>query len=286
MTVRDVDGSIVGDARAWLVQARGFVLDMDGVLYRGNQLIPEVPRFLDSLRAAGIPFAMATNNSTLSPAQYVAKLAAMGVEVEERVIVTSGIATAAYLKSRFPRGTRAYVVGMAALEEAVFGDGYFVEAHRDVDVVVSGADFALVYEKLKIACLCLRAGAAYVATNADATYPTEEGLIPGSGAIVAALRACTGVEPVVVGKPGAVLTESALEIIGVAPREAVMLGDRLDTDILSGQRAGTRTVLVLTGVSDRAEIEATGIVPDLVIETLAPLADLYSAIAPGRATGR
>jgi 4-nitrophenyl phosphatase len=248
---------------------------MDGVLYRGNQLIPEVPAFLDALRAASIPFAMATNNSTLSPAQYVTKLAGMGIEVAEHTIVTSGVATATYLKSRFPAGTRAYVVGMSALEEAVFGDGYCVEGRHDVDVVISGADFELIYEKLKVACLCLRAGAAYVATNADVTYPSEEGLIPGSGTIVAALRACTGVEPVVVGKPGAVLTESAMELIGVEPHTTVMLGDRLDTDILSGQRAGTRTILVLTGVSDRAEIEATGISPDLVVETLAPLADFY-----------
>lgn len=286
MSVTELDEPIEQDARAWLAGARGYVLDMDGVLYRGNQMIPEVPAFLDTLRNAGIPVAMATNNSTLSPAQYVTKLAGMGIDVAENTIVTSGVATATYLKARFPSGTRAYVVGMAALEEAVFGDGYFIQARHDVDVVISGADFELVYEKLKIACLCLRAGAAYVATNADATYPSEEGLIPGSGTIVAALRACTGVEPVVVGKPGTVLTESAMELIGVAPEETVMLGDRLETDILSGQRAGTRTVLVLTGVSDRAEIDATGIQPDLVIDTLAQLTRFYRRRALSLSTDR
>lgn len=273
------------EAATWLSAARGFVLDMDGVLYRGNQLIPEVPEFLNSLRRAGIPFAMATNNSTLSPAQYVRKLNGMGIEVEEHTIVTSGVATAAYLKSRFPKGTRAYVVGMAALREAVFGDGYFEPATRGVEVVISGADFELVYESLKIACLCLRAGAAYVATNGDVTYPSEEGLIPGSGAIVAALRACTGVDPVVVGKPGAVLTQSAMEILGTEPAQTVMLGDRLDTDILSGQAAGTRTVLVLTGVSDRTEIEQTGIWPDLVVNTLAELTAIYDRVPVQGRTG-
>ncbi len=275
MTAGDTLSVIDDQQRDWLASIRGYVLDMAGVLYRGAQLIPEVPAFLTALREADIPFAMATNNSTLGPAQYVAKLAGMGIDVDEHTIVTSGIATADYLRTRFPRHTRAYVVGMQALEDAIFGDGYFVEAHHDVDVVVSGADFALTYEKLRVACLCLRAGAAYVATNADVTYPSEEGLIPGAGTIVAALRACTGVEPTVVGKPGPVLTESALRIIGVDPAEAVMLGDRLDTDILSGQRTGCRTVLVLTGVSDRAEIESSGIRPDLVVETLEPLTRIY-----------
>jgi 4-nitrophenyl phosphatase len=255
----------------WAATIHGCILDMDGVLYRGNTIIPEVPAFIDALTTAGIPYAMATNNSTNTPLQYVEKLAAMGIDVPEHTVVTSGVATATLLKSKYARGTTIYVVGMAALEEALFADGYFVPAGVDAQVVVSGANFELRYEHLKTACLAIRAGAAYVATNADKTFPTEIGLIPGAGAIVAALSAATGVDPLVVGKPSPAMIESCLTILGVEARNALMIGDRLDTDILAGQRAGTPTLLVLTGVSTLQDVADQGVTPDVIIETLDPL---------------
>jgi 4-nitrophenyl phosphatase len=267
---------------AWLADARGFVLDMDGVLYRGNTPIAGVPEFLASLRAAGIACTMATNNATMTATQYVTKLAGMGITVDESVIVTSSKATRTYLQATYPRGTTIYVVGMTALQEAIFGDGYFTPAEREAQVVVSGADFELTYNQLKIACLAIRAGADYVATNADVTFPSEEGLVPGSGAIVAALSASTSVDPLVVGKPSPVMIEACLELMGVDTSAAVMLGDRLDTDILAGQRAGARTVMVLTGVSTVAEAQATGIVPDVIVPTLAPLTAFYASHAAAR----
>jgi 4-nitrophenyl phosphatase len=257
----------------WMSTLRGCVLDMDGVLYRGNTLIPEVPDFIAALDAAGIAYAMATNNSTNTPRQYVEKLRGMGIDVPEERIVTSGVATATYLKSRFPRGSTVFVVGMDALHEAIFSDDYFVPAGKEAEIVVSGADFELRYDKLKTACLAIRAGAPYVATNADKTFPSEEGLIPGSGAIVAALTAATGVDPVIVGKPNPELVQSCLDIMGTTVTNTVMIGDRLDTDILAGHRAGTMTLLVLTGVSTRAEVAETGIIPDIIVETLAPLTE-------------
>lgn len=262
---------------SWTDDIDGCVLDMDGVLYRGNTLIPEVPAFLAALDAAGIRWAMATNNSTNTPRQYSEKLAAMGIVAADERVVTSGVATATWLRSQYRAGTRIFMVGMSALEQALFDDGYFVPAGRDAEVVVSGADFELRYDKLKTACLAIREGAAYVATNADKTFPSEEGLIPGSGAIVAALTAATGVDPVVVGKPNPELVQSSLRIMGVTADRALMIGDRLDTDILAGQRAGTRTLLVLTGVSSRQEIADTGIVPDIIVDTLAPFTALLHA---------
>lgn len=267
-----------------MADIRGCVLDMDGVLYRGNTLIPEVPAFLDALERAEIPYSMATNNSTNSPQQYVEKLRAMGIEVPAESIVTSGVAAATHLRSRFPAGTSVYVVGMAALYEAVFADGYFVPGERDAQVVVSGGNFDLHYDMLKTACLAIRAGATYIATNADKTFPSEEGLIPGSGAIVAALSAATGVDPLVVGKPNPELVTSCVDIMGVSAQQTLMIGDRLDTDILAGQRAGTRTLLVLTGVSDRAEVRESGIVPDVIVDTLAPLTQQLASVSSG--TGR
>jgi 4-nitrophenyl phosphatase len=267
---------IDGATAAWLAGIRGYILDMDGVLYRGNTLIPEVKAFLCALDSAGIPYTMATNNSTNSQLDYVMKLERLGVSVPEESIFTSAVATATYLRSTYPDGTRVYVVGMKALRHAIFEDGYFFPAEANADVVVSGADFELVYGSLRTACLAIRAGADYVATNADTTFPSEAGLIPGSGAIVAALVAATDVEPTIVGKPSPVMVESCLTAMGIEASQAVMLGDRLDTDILAGQRANTRTVMVLTGVHTPADVRRTGIEPDLVIDTLEPLTRFHT----------
>lgn len=265
----------------WAHRIDGCILDMDGVLYRGNTLVSEVPRFIDTLNRAGIPYAMATNNSTNTPRQYVAKLAAMGIDVPEASIVTSGVATATLLRSRYEPGTTIYVVGMTALAEALFADDYFRPAGEDAQIVVSGAHFELRYEHLRTACLAIRAGAAYVATNADKTFPTEVGLIPGSGAIVAALTAATDTDPLVVGKPSPEMIGSCLTIIGVEASRALMIGDRLDTDILAGERAGTATMLVLTGVSTVQDVAVTGIVPDIIVETLDPLSDALAGRLDG-----
>lgn len=267
---------INGATAEWLAGIRGYILDMDGVLYRGDTLIPEVPDFLSALDSAGIPYTMATNNSTNSQLDYVMKLERLGVSVPEESIFTSAVATATYLRSTYPDGTRIYVVGMKALRQAIFGDGYFFPAETNADVVVSGADFELVYGALRTACLAIRAGADYVATNADTTFPSEAGLIPGSGAIVAALVAATGVEPTVVGKPSPVMVESCLTAMAIDASQAVMLGDRLDTDILAGQRANTRTAMVLTGVHTPADVRQMGIEPDLVIDTLDALTRFHA----------
>lgn len=255
-------------APGWISSVEAFIIDMDGVLYRGSEAIPEARPFLAALDEYDIPYMMATNNSTQTPDEYVAKLGRMGIEIRPDQVFTSALATADYLRATYPPGTKANVVGMAALNEAVFGDGYFKEAGTDADVVISGADWQLVYETLRVACLAIRNGADYVATNADTTFPTPEGLIPGAGSIVAALVASGGKEPVVVGKPSPVMVERSLSQLGVEASRTVMLGDRLDTDILAGQRAGCKTVLVTTGISSVEDIAATGIEPDWTIDTL------------------
>lgn len=270
---------------AWAAAIDGCILDMDGVIYRGDTLIPGVPDFLAALDDAGIAWSMATNNATKTQRDYVEKLARMGIDAPEARIVTSAVATAAYLRHTYPRGTTIYVVGMDALRDAIFGDGHFTPAGPDAQVVVSGADFDLRYDDLKVACLAIRAGADYIATNGDRTFPTEDGLIPGSGAIVAALVAATDVQPVVIGKPSPEMIGSCLEMMGTTASRTLMVGDRLDTDIQAGINAGTRTLLVLTGVSTSADIEAFGIVPDVVVPTLAPVTDAFRGRAP-KANGR
>jgi 4-nitrophenyl phosphatase len=258
-----------------LDQVRGYVIDMDGVLYRGDAVLPHVCDFLEALDRHDVPFVLATNNSTRSSEQYVEKLAHMGVAVAASRILTSGQATAARMKEEYPGGSTVYVVGMDALREAIFADGYFVPAGKDAQVVASGADFELTYENLMIATLAIRRGAGFIATNGDTTFPTEEGLIPGAGAILAALEAATNVSPEVIGKPSTGMLIQGAALLGTEPGATVMLGDRLDTDILAGRRAGFTTLMVLTGVSTLEELATSELQPDVLLPDLGPLVEYY-----------
>ncbi len=254
--------------RALLERVRGIAFDMDGVLYRGEQPLPAAAELVAELEKRGIGFVMVTNNATKTPEEYAAKLARMGMTVPAERIVTSAIATRDWMRQRYEPGTTVYVLGMAALQQAIYDGGYFVPAGRDAQVVVNGADFTLTYEKLKIATLAIRAGADWIATNADRTFPSEEGLIPGSGAIVAALQAATDRAPIVIGKPEPAMVLRAADLLGVPPDQLLVVGDRLDTDILAGQRAGSFTALVLTGVSTLTDVRASAVQPDIVLDDL------------------
>jgi 4-nitrophenyl phosphatase len=244
---------------------------MDGVLYRGTEPLPGVAELFTTLQERGRRFMLATNNSMSTSASYVKKLAAMGIEVEAEAILTSAMATRGYLDQEFPVGSRFLVVGMPALSEQLFREPGFgpVESASDVPAaVVVGLDRAFTYEKLAAAHAAIRNGARFIATNSDATLPTESGLVPGCGSIVAAIETATSTRPVVIGKPEPLMLEIALAQMGIPPHEAVMVGDRLDTDILAGHRAGMLTVMVLTGVSTREEILASPAWPDLVFTDL------------------
>lgn len=254
--------------RALLERVRGIAFDMDGVLYRGEQPLPAAAELVAELEKRGIGFVMVTNNATKTPEEYAAKLARMGMTVPAERIVTSAIATRDWMRQRYAPGTTVYVLGMAALQQAIYDGGYFVPTGRDAQVVVNGADFTLTYEKLKIATLAIRAGADWIATNADRTFPSEEGLIPGSGAIVAALQAATDRAPIVIGKPEPAMVLRAADLLGVPPDQLLVVGDRLDTDILAGQRAGSLTALVLTGVSTLTDVRASAVQPDIVLDDL------------------
>lgn len=253
---------------------KNFIIDVDGVLYRGQQPLAGAREFLDHLRRRGIPFILATNNSVRTPKQYVAKLGAMDIEVTEDHILTSGQATALYLTQVASPRAKVYVIGEEGLFSAVREQGFIV-TDREVDFVVMGLDFELTYEKLKIATLAIRAGSSFIATNPDTTLPTEQGLIPGSGAILAALEAATGVSPLVIGKPQPILLRLAMEKLGITPDGTAIIGDRLETDILGGKEVGLTTILVLTGISDREELETSPYQPDLVFENIGRLCQAW-----------
>ncbi len=245
------------------------VIDMDGVLYRGDEPLPKLCEFFAYLRQKPIPFMLATNNSTHSPEQYIAKLARMGVTILPTEILTSGQATARFLACEYPAGTRVHVFGMPSLRKAIEEVG-FVLADEDVALVVASMDREVTFEKLKRATLLIRGGARFVATNWDPTVPSADGLlIPGTGAMIAALETASGVTPIAIGKPEPTMFQLALEQMRARPETTAAIGDRVDTDILGGQRAGLTTICVLSGSSSRAEAEAFG--PDYIFEDIAAL---------------
>jgi 4-nitrophenyl phosphatase len=256
-----------------LNEIQALVIDMDGVLWRGNDPLPGLIEFFDLLHTRSIPFMLATNNATKTPAQYVQKLAGFGVMVRPASILTSSLATAAYLQQEFNPGATVYVLGQDGLREAMQDAGFSLvdDASRPADIVVAGLDTTLTYEKLKHAALLIRRGARFVGSNGDLAFPAEEGLAPGAGAILAALEAATGVAPIVIGKPERLMFDIAVQKLGSRPEQTAMLGDRLETDILGGQRAGLKTILVTTGVDNEDSIPQKDIHPDAVFSGIQEL---------------
>ncbi|MFB0535176.1 MAG: HAD-IIA family hydrolase [Anaerolineae bacterium] len=250
------------------------IIDMDGVLYRGHEAIPGLREFFALLRARSIGFILATNNSTRTAQQYVDKLAQMGVEVALSEILTSSQATAMYLETLAPPGTKVYVIGEEGLETAVRERGYIISGDG-AEFVVVGMDRRLSYEKLKVATLLIRRGARFIGSNPDKTLPTEEGLIPGAGAMLAALEASTGIAPTIVGKPERTIFELALVKLGGSKEDTAIVGDRLETDVLGGYNAGLMTILVLSGAATRQDVDSAPVKPDLVFEDVRHLYEVW-----------
>jgi len=263
--------SSVQDAIQRLRTATGWIFDMDGVLYRGTEALPGVQELFDELHHRGLPFRLATNNSMASPTMYVDRLAGMGITADEGSILTSAMATRQYILDHIGATAKLHVLGMPALTDQLLAHGDFTVVDPDFetpDAVVVGLDRDATYDKLRKADRGIRYGAQFIATNGDVTLPTENGLVPGCGALVAALVASTGRHPVVIGKPEAHLLEAAVADMGIGRQQCVMVGDRLDTDIAAGHSLGMLTVMVLTGVSTREEIASAPIKPDLVYTDL------------------
>ncbi|ASJ15360.1 HAD-IIA family hydrolase [Thermococcus radiotolerans] len=255
------------------------IFDMDGVLYRGNEPVDGARELINLLKEAGVPFIFLTNNSTKDPSMYREKLLSMGIDVPEDVILTSGLATRLYMERHFEPG-KVFVIGGEGLHREMERLGWGIVdvdearegAWREVKYVVVGLDPGLTYEKLKYATLAIRNGARFIGTNPDTTYPAEEGIYPGAGSIIAALKASTDVEPLIIGKPNEPAYEVARsKLDGVD--EIWMIGDRLDTDMVFAKRFGMKAVMVLTGVNTLKDVEETRIKPDLVLPSVKELLD-------------
>lgn len=259
-----------------LPQIRAVVMDMDGVLWRGDEPLPGLKEFFAFLAAESIPYALATNNSTKTVAAYVKKFAGFGLEVDPACIVTSAVATADYLRATYPPTARVHLVGAYGLHEIIIAAG-FTPVMLDADVVVAGLDPDITYEKLRRATYLIRNGAVFIGTNGDRSFPLPDGFGPGAGAILAALEASTDQSPQIIGKPEPTMFKMALNRLGVAPEQALMIGDRLETDILGGLRAGLWTALVRTGVTTPAILAASEIEPHLVFDDLVSLREAWEA---------
>lgn len=249
------------------------IIDMDGVLYLGDKPMPRLCEFIHFLRMRPIQFILATNNSTRTAQEYVDKLAGMGVSVSPDEILVSGQAAARYLAREYPCGTKVHVLGMPALKQALVEEG-FTLADESVHLVVASMDRNITYEKLKRASLLIQGGARFIATNLDPTVPSDEGLLPGTGSIIRALEVASGVRPTAIGKPEPIMYQLAIEQMGAHLETTAVIGDRVDTDILGGKRAGLMTICVLSGASNRAEaFEA-----DMVFDDIAHLLDVWSSL--------
>ena len=240
---------------------------MDGVLWRGETALPGLQEFVDTLRNTKRRMVLATNNSSSTVDQYVNKLKRMGIDVHPEEILTSAQATGNYLYKIAPKQSRVFVIGGDGLTNAI-RDYEFTLTEDDPDYVVVGIDKKISWAKLNTAVISIRAGAKFIGTNPDSTYPTENGIGVGNGAILAAIRVATGVSPLVIGKPETPIYEQALQRLKSNASDTLMIGDRLDTDILGAQRAGIATLLLLTGVTTLEMSKTSVIQPDLVLPGL------------------
>jgi len=264
----------------------GFLIDMDGVIYRERQLIPGAERFISSLLERGIPFVFLTNNSQRTRRDVATKLSRMGIFVDESHIFTCAMATARFLAAQKPGGT-AFVIGEGGLTQALHKNGYSI-VDDDPDYVVVGEGRTFNMEIVEAAVRMILRGSKLIATNIDPNCPTSHGRRPGCGAIVAMLETATGLKAFSVGKPSPVMMRAARKELGLATDETIMIGDTMETDILGGVSMGYRTALVLTGSTRREDLKRYAYRPDTILDSIADLcaeqtyAEVVEALEPQR----
>jgi 5'-nucleotidase len=246
-------------------------MDMDGVLIREQTVVPGANRFIERLRALERRFLVLTNNSMYTPRDLAARLTAIGLDVPEERIWTSAMATANFLDGQRPEGS-AFVVGEAGLTTALHAIGYTL-TDRAPDYVVLGETRTYSFERIARAIRLIAAGARFIATNPDPIGPTPDGPLPATGSVAALISRATGVEPYFVGKPNPLMMRSALNAIDAHSETSAMVGDRMDTDVVSGLEAGMHTVLVLTGITSRADAERFPYRPSRIVDSIADLVD-------------
>jgi NagD protein len=256
-------------------EIHSWLMDMDGVLVHEEAAIPGADRFIAALREREIPFLVLTNNSIYTRRDLAARLRASGLDIPEESIWTSALATAGFLRDQRPGGS-AFVIGEAGLTTALHQEGYTL-TERDPDYVVLGETRTYSFERITQAIRLIENGARFIATNPDATGPSPDGSLPATGAVAALITRATNRDPYYVGKPNPLMMRSALNAIDAHSETTAMIGDRMDTDVVSGLEAGLETVLVLTGVSTRESAERFPFRPSRILDSVADLAEEIEA---------
>ncbi len=259
----------------WLPNIRAVLFDMDGVVYVGKRPLPGAQAMFDYLDASGRSWLCITNNASMTPQQFAAKLAAMDIHVAPERILSSAEATAHWLAERvadgWPQG-KVFVMGMDGLRLALQAKGFELTSNPlAATYAVAGANFNLTFEDLVETTIAIRNGARYIGTNGDLTFPTERGQIPGTGSVLALLSAASDVQPFVIGKPNPPMFEIAMRRLGVSAAEVMMVGDRYDTDIAGAIALGMKSVGILTGIDTREHFAAQEPPPHLIAEDLPQL---------------
>lgn len=245
---------------------KGYLIDLDGTMYRGEEKIEEASDFVKALQERGIPYLFVTNNSMRRPERVAEKLERFDIPATREKIFTTSMATANYIYERKQDAT-VYMIGEEGLHDALVEKG-FTLVDKNPDFVVVGLDREITYEKLTKACLAVRGGATFISTNGDIAIPTEHGLLPGNGSITSVIAVSTTVDPIFIGKPEAIIMEQALKVLGIAKEETLMVGDNYDTDILAGMNADMDTLLVHTGVTTVEKLKEYEVHPTHVVHNL------------------
>ncbi|WP_040979021.1 TIGR01457 family HAD-type hydrolase [Oceanobacillus jeddahense] len=245
---------------------KGYLIDLDGTMYRGNEVIPEAVPFVKQLAERNIPYVFVTNNSTKSTQDVAEKLNRLGIQANHKQVVTSSMATAKYLKDQSVK--TCYCIGQSGLKDPIKEQGIQLVDSTDADAVVVGLDKDITYDKLATACIAIRNGAQFISTNRDHAIPIEAGMGPGNGAFTALVQTSTQQEPIFIGKPDIIIMQEALDVLGLPKEDVVMVGDNYQTDIQSGFNADVDTLFVHTGVTSKEELATFEKQPAYIIENL------------------
>lgn len=258
-------------------QIKALIIDMDGVIWKADAPIGDLPAIFKRIRERGLKFVFATNNGTRTSQQYVTRLQSFGVDVEPWQVITSAQAAAHGLSQKFPPGTKVFMIGEAGIRSALEENGFEVLSTEDAsnaEAVLMGIDREITFQKMVEATLLVRRGIPFYVTNPDKTFPTPRGEIPGAGAWYSVIVTASGVEPIVAGKPFPFLMELALEKLGTQKEETLVVGDRIETDIAAGQGVGCPTALVLSGVSSKLQADSWKPAVDIVADDLSSLIEM------------
>lgn len=246
---------------------QGYLIDLDGTIYLGNELIPSGKRFIERLQQTEQPFLFVTNNTTKKPQEVTERLAhAFDIHVSEKQVYTATLATIDFMKAT-NKGNRVYIIGESGLKDLVLSAG-FIWDEVSPNYVIVGLDTAINYEKLTKATLCIQAGALFIGTNPDKCIPTERGLLPGAGSFISLIQTATQVTPTIIGKPNAIIMTEALKVMGLSNEEVIMVGDNYETDIQAGVKNGIDSLLVLTGFTQKTDLASLPQKPTYIVESL------------------